>query len=214
MKVSQELMNALENYRETLREYGSATAEVITPGSIDTIEILNELKDVTIPESLKTFYLFIGKYDDDKIEELDLYEPHFAWDMYLVPLDSISSHYKDCAGCGGTENPDYWPLGFVPILQDGSGSYVVINCLSGSPTYGGVYDMSEGVGCNLISKSLLDFIIASENELKEGIRVFTNSDFSDTPNYKTYLSDSSRIFGNTPYFSRFGKMDQQIVDWR
>jgi hypothetical protein len=161
------LDDALASYRETLRENGSATAEVIVSGERGLIERLNKLENVSVPDALERFYLFIGQYDSDRVHELDIYEPHFAWGMYLVPLRLVATHYNDSAGCGGVENPDYWPMGFLPILEDGSGSYVVVNCVADSPTYGGVYDMSEGVGCNLISKSILEFIKSSEKELKK-----------------------------------------------
>jgi hypothetical protein len=109
------------------------------------------------------------------------------------------------------EYPDYWPSGFLPILMDGGGSYVVVNCLSGSPTYGAVYDMTEGVGCTRISDSLRDFIAASTREAVQGLRTYSG-DFSTTINAREYLDKAGPLFDNSPYFAR-ADMSANVVDW-
>ncbi|MBT2788638.1 MULTISPECIES: SMI1/KNR4 family protein [unclassified Halomonas] len=213
MDNSSTLRDAFEHYTETLREHGSATPEVILSASIEEVEALNKLDGVMLPESVKQFLLVAGGCDHVKESELNLFEPHFAWGMHLLSLSSIASHYDSCAGCGDDDNPDYWPLGFVPLLQDGCGGYLVVNCIAGSPTYGGVYDMGDGVGCNLVSPSLEAFLVGAAKELELRVRVFSCADFSEVSRFETYLKDAADIFGYTPYFSRAGKMDQQIVDW-
>lgn len=207
------IKETLSSYIDALREHNSYTPDVLCSLDTEAIEKLNNLVSIQLPAELKFFLLAVGAYDDEKMDELDLFEPHFAWGMSIIPVQSIEAAYKDLAGCGGNENPDYWPLGFLPILEDGSGSYVIVNCISSSPTYGGVYDMSEGVGCNLISPSIATFLDASNQELKKGIRSFTSPDFSQIQNFQSYLSDAVMLFGKTSYFSRPGKMGQQIVDW-
>ncbi len=74
--------------------------------------------------------------------------------------------------------------------------------------------MSESVGCNLVSKSIGEFLSASCEELAMEIRIFTSPDYSEIKNFQDFLKDATSLFGNTPYFPRAGKMDQQIVDWK
>lgn len=212
MKISQ-IKQILLSYLDTLRKYDSATPEVLCAPDAGAFATIEELESIELPSDLKYLLLSVGTYDDEKMDDLDLFEPHFAWGMSIIPAQCIETIYKGSAGCGGEDNPDYWPMGFLPILEDGSGSYVVVNCISSSPTYGGVYDMSEGVGCNLISLSMPEFLAASIQELEKGVRSFTAPDLSQIQNFQSYLSDSASLFGKTPYFSRPGRMDQQIVDW-
>lgn len=212
MNTSQ-IKQVLLSYLDTLRKHDSATPEVLCAPDAGAIETIEELESIELPGDLKYFLLSVGTYDDEKMDDLDLFEPHFAWGMSIIPVHHIEMTYKNSAGCGGEENPDYWPIGFLPILGEGSGNYVVVNCLSSSPTFGGVYDLSEGVGCNLISPSMAEFLAASNQELERGIRSFTSPDFSQIQSFPSYLSDGALLFGKTPYFSRPGEMDRQIVDW-
>ncbi|MCK7598987.1 hypothetical protein M0G74_17065 [Microbulbifer sp. CAU 1566] len=99
-------------------------------------------------------------------------------------------------------------------MYDGSGDFVLVNCISNSITYGSLYDLSEGVGCNRISDSISEFLDASSVELEEKFRIFENEEISLIPDVRAQLEKGRKIFGETPYFSRMGKMDTQIIDWK
>ncbi|WP_196158532.1 SMI1/KNR4 family protein [Reinekea sp. G2M2-21] len=207
------IIEIIDKFTEVSRKFGSSTVDVLKPCNSDDLENIRKLDSVSIPGELHEFLSTLGDVDEDKMAELDLFEPHLVWGMSIIPVQEISEKYNDFAGCGGEENPDYWPLGFLPILEENNSNFIVINCIENSTTYGAVYDMSEGVGCNMVSKSIGAFLSASAEELENGIRVFTGPDFSEIKNFKSYLKDAAPLFGNTPYFSRIGKMDQQIIDW-
>ncbi|MAQ75451.1 MAG: hypothetical protein CL613_03860 [Aquimarina sp.] len=210
-----ELKTVFDQYVDQLTTAGAISPKVIkTSNEDDVIDELESLEAISLPEMVVEYLTLIDGYDDDLCDDLDVYEPEFAWNMYPIEVASIPTVYEDLAGCGGADNPDYWPVGFLPILEDGSGSYVVVNCIEDSPTYGAVYDMSEGVGCNRVSDTISDFLEGCRKELVEGLRVFEEPELSTVKDAKSYLVECRKIYGNTPYFSRIGSMDQQIVDWK
>ena len=172
---------------------------------------LRELDDVTPLEDLEAYFLTVDGYDQDVCIELDLLDPQLAWDMSALSLEDAISHYNDAPI--GSENPDYWPPGFLPILWDLSGSYVLVNCAKSSPTYGAVYDMSEGVGCNRISSSLPEFFAASAKEVEAGLRRYDKDQSTLGAEWPEYLKLAAPIFGHSPFFSR-ERMDTQLVDWK
>ena len=131
-----EMKETLSSYLDALRKHNSSTPEVLCSPDAEAIDKLNDLESIELPSDLKHFLLSVGAYDDEKMDDLDLFEPHFAWGMSIIPAQYIETTYKDSAGCGGEENLDYWPIGFLPILEEGSGSHVVVNCISSSPTFG------------------------------------------------------------------------------
>jgi hypothetical protein len=52
------------------------------------------------------------------------------------------------------EFEDYLPRGFLPIGSPGDGSRLLVNCRKDSPTYGGVYELSHGIGLSRHADSL------------------------------------------------------------
>jgi len=181
------LVQALRAHLRTIERPDS-----VAPKPLSTRDLPQE---VSIGEELTTWFQLVDGADAD-----------LAWGMQPLSLtDSLKHH--EMAG----EYPDYWPAGFLPILMDGGGSYVVVNCLSGSPTYGAVYDMSEGVGCTRISDSLRAFIIASTQEAAQGLRKYSG-EYSTTIEAREYLDKAGPLFGNSHYFAR-ADMSANVVDW-
>jgi len=184
-------MTTLEKVlREHLRALGRSDPPA--PGLLPAVEMP---PNVSLGEELRTWFQLVNGASDE-----------LAWGMEPMSLDDSVEHHE-MAG----EYPDYWPSGFLPILMDGGGSYVVVNCVSGSPTYGAVYDMTEGVGCTRISDSLSAFIAASTQEAAQGLRKYSG-DFSTTIDAREYLDRVGPLFGNSPYFAR-ADMSANVVDW-
>ena len=205
--------STLENYLNTLREKGAAFPEVIQP--LDDPDLMNDLagiEGISIPDQFGYYLEKINGYDLKRCRELDVIDPVFAWNKEVKPLKRIISYYKSNAG--SFEDPDYFPPGFVTFLWGAGGDDIVINCIKDSPTFGAVYFFQEGVGINRISGTLAEFIEGCTQELKEGLIHFEDADISEVVDEETYFDDRLRIYGNTPYFNRKGKMDTQIVDWK
>ncbi|WP_374583349.1 SMI1/KNR4 family protein [Pseudoduganella sp.] len=212
--MAQTFAAVLDHYLKTIQENGSATPRALKPCAAVDIEGLKKLRDVTPFDDLAHFFARVDDYDDDVMDDLDLFEPPLAWGMFALSLQDSISHYEDAAFCGGSENPDYWPYGFLPIMQDGCGSYLVVNCISSSPSYGAVYDMCHGVGCNRLANSLQEFFAASTQEVLAGLRKYDNDTSAITVDARDYLQQAAPLFGNSPYFARVGRMDSQVVDWK
>ncbi|WP_028102966.1 SMI1/KNR4 family protein [Pseudoduganella violaceinigra] len=204
----------LDSYLKTIAENGSATPRALKPSAEVDIEELKSLRDVTPFDDLATYFARVDGLDDDVMEEFDLFEPELAWGMSALSIKDSISHYQDVAYCGGSENPDYWPYGFLPIMQDGCGSYLVVNCIASSPAYGAVYDMCDGVGCNRLANSLREFFAASAQEVATGLRKYDSDTSAITVDAGGYLKQAGEIFGNSAYFARVGRMGSQIVDWK
>lgn len=207
MQLNTELEQVLLKYQDQLKMSNADIADMIIKGEISEIKTFQLNNNITLHLDLTTYFMFIGGLDGWK-------EPIFAWGMSSIPLKDLQFEY-DLATEVGTDSPKYWPIGFIPFLRDGSGSYVVLNCISSSPTYGAVYDMTEGVGCNMIAPSLKVFIEGARKELEIGLRVYNeDKQYPDYPNYDTYLKDCLNIYGHTSYFIRAGgRMSEQIEDW-
>lgn len=207
---------ATEFIREYLRVIelnGSATPKVIR--ALDdpaALAQLRGLKDVEPFEDLDAYFSVINGYDQDACDELDLFDPPFAWNLSVLSLEQAITHYNETAPLGG-EDPDYWPYGFLPILWDSSGSYLLVNCVKSSPFYGGVYDMTEGVGCNRVSSSLREFFAASAKEVEAGLRRYDDGESTLCVEWEEYVRLAAPIFSHSPFFART-RMDEQIVDWR
>jgi hypothetical protein len=215
MLPNDDLSKALVRYRQQLEKSGAKIAKVMREGSESDLKKFESLNHIELHPDLITYFMFFGRVDDTLCDELGIgSEPIFAWGMSGIELQFLQTAYA-LALETESDAPDYWPAGFVPFLSDGSGSYVVLNCIQGSPTYGAVYDMSEGVGCNRISSSLQGFIDGCRKELELGIRTYDeDGEYPDYPRYETYLADGLEIYGETPYFIRAGgRMGEQIVDW-
>jgi cell wall assembly regulator SMI1 len=208
--------DALTAYLQVLEQSGSLTPKVIVPQDADSdaAAAFDAMAELSIPDDLRRFFAHANGYDDALCDELDLFEPVFAWGMFLLGVEDSRHHYASGPPCLAEENPDYWPLGFVPILWDGSGNYVVVNCRPGSPTYGAVYDMCEGVGCNRVSDSIPAFLDASAREVVSGLRKYSGDGSETAVDAASYLALAAPLFGHSAYFSRPGRMGSQIVDWK
>jgi hypothetical protein len=158
---------------------------------------------------LKAWFARVNGYDARACDELDVSAPELAWGMRALSLAESLQQHESIAGTA--EDPDYWPRGFLPILADGGGSYVVINCQAASPTCGAVYDMGDGDGCCRIASSLPEFIAAATQEIQRGLRR-CNPDGS-TSTSREYLDDVAPLYGESPFFVRT-KVDGPVVDWR
>ncbi len=209
-----EFKSALELYLKMLTEYGSGAPSVLKEAdSMESILKLNELKKVELPAELIIYLQKIDGYDPVKESKLDI-PNEIARGMAAMNLKEC---YNEAINFAGFDSEDdiYWPLGFVPILSNYGGDYIVVNCIRESPTYGAVYDFTEGVGVNLLAYSLNDFLECSTKELTSGFRIFKHDDEDYEFQSITVkgFDEESEIYGNTPYFQRRGKMDTQIVDW-
>lgn len=213
--MEETMSDALEKYLNVLISAGAGSGKVILKDKSIKLNDIEKIEDICLPLELKQFFK-LASYNQDACDDLDIMYPEFAWGMYLLSIEQCIEHYQDLAGCGEEENPDYYPFGFLPILWNGCGDYVVINCIEKSKTFGAVYDMSEGVGCNLVSTSLSSFIDANRIVLEEKLRIFPNLEVSHiTVDIQEYLNRCTEIFGNTSYFQRVGvNMHEQIVDWK
>ncbi|CAL2103727.1 SMI1_KNR4 domain-containing protein [Tenacibaculum sp. 190130A14a] len=201
----------LNTYIETLKEAGAGSAKVIKKvDHAERVATLNTFDKVTVPQQLEILLSY--EYDDDLCYEFDYNDPEFAWSMYLLSFDEIQTTYENLAGLNG-DDCTYFPLGFVPILGDFGGSFVVVNCIKNSPTYGAVYNIGDGVGANMLATDLAHFFKASTEELTQKLRFFEEPELSDAIDARLWFEGVAKIFGNTPYFSRKGNMDQQIIDW-
>jgi hypothetical protein len=209
----------IADYLSLLSSQGSLTPRAVKPlDGEDAFGVLEALPKVSLTEETKTWFRVIDGYDSAACSALDLFEPTLAWGMFALSLEDSVSHHDDCASGEDTEDDDesadYWPHGFLPLLWDGSGSYLVVNCIASSPTHGAVYDMGEGVGCNRVSNSLREFLAASAEEVRAGLRGYGKDSSSVQVEPREYLERAAVIFGHSPYFSRVGRMGSQIVDWR
>ena len=203
----------MSEYLRVIELNGSATPKAIRPlDDISALTQLRGLKDVTPFDELDAYFSAIDGYDQYVCDELDLFEPTLAWDLSVLSLEQAVSHYNETAPLG-SENPDYWPYGFLPVLWDLSGSYLLVNCVKSSPFYGGVYDMTEGVGCNRVSSSLSEFFAASAKEVEAGLRRYDKGESTLCVEWEDYLKLAAPIFSHAPFFVRT-RMDAQIVDWK
>ena len=201
----------LDSHLETLTEYGSGGALAIKGcNKIESILELNNIKKASIPNDLITYFTMINGYDSRKERELEDEKPlDIAYGM--APMD-----LKNCFSSIGSngESDTYFPQGFIPILSNYGGDYIMINCIKESPTYGAIYDFTEGVGVNLIANSLSHFFECSTKEITTGFRVFNHDD--EDYEYQSIVTkefdEMALIYGNTPYFKR-KRMDEQIIDW-
>ncbi|AWH84310.1 hypothetical protein HYN59_03905 [Flavobacterium album] len=205
----------LENYLKILADYGSAGPMVIKGAdSIESVLKLNELKNVELPADLITYFMMIDGYDYSKERQFEDMPTEIAAGMAAMNLKESYDAVKDFAGFNGDDDT-MWPHGFVPILFNYGANYIVVNCIRESPTYGAVYDLTEGVGINMMARDLSHFIACSAQELTNGFRVFKHDDEDYEFQSITVKSfaEQAEIYGNTPYFSKDRKRNEQIIDW-
>ncbi|QBI01974.1 SMI1/KNR4 family protein [Pseudoduganella albidiflava] len=205
------LENILYDYLAAIEAAGSLIPKALGPApDAGWIDAMNALEQITVPDDLKTYFTKINGWDADS--DLDLFEPELAWGMFPLSTDRSIEDYVEIADIVGDENPDYWPLGFVPILADGAGSWVLVNCIAASPTYGAVYEMTHCVGINRIAGSLADYFAGLTQVVKAGWKVFDGDSSDITVDGDEYADLQAGVFGHTPYFTTRGS--DQVVDWR
>lgn len=208
------IKESIQKYLEVLKQCSASAAETLDQADPNSIREGILFDDVAINDEVVNYFSMVNGYDYEKCDALGVDDPDFAWGMYALSWSQARDHYSELSEIGGDENPDYWPKGFFPILFNGSGDFVLVNCISSSTTYGAVYDLSEGVGCNRISDSIAQFFDALSVELQKKLRIFKDEEISVIPDVRAQLEKGSEIFGETPYFLRVGKMDTQIIDWK
>lgn len=205
---------ALEDYLSALKEKGAAFP--LAYKSLEDKSLLSELseiEEISIPEEFLYFVSQIDGYDQNKCREHDFMEPVFAWNREVKPLSNVISYFKRNNGTFGDKN--YFPSGFVTFLWGAGGDDIVINCIANSPTFGSIYFFQGGVGVNLISNSLTEFLVGCKMELDRNLIQFEDDpEISVIVNEETYFEERSKVYGNTPYFNRKGKFDTQIIDWK
>lgn len=207
------LNDIIDDYLAAIEAAGSLTPKVLQGPPDDALfEQLAAFDEVTVFPDLRTYFTRLNGYDIHACSERDLFEPELAWGMFAYSLEDCIAAYDDLAGIGGDENPDYWPYGFVPILDDGAGSSVLVNCIAGSPTFGAVYEMTDCVGVNRVSDSLADFLLAATHVVKAGWKTFDRDTSSITVGDDEYADLLAQVHGNTPYFT--GRGSDQVVDWK
>jgi hypothetical protein len=201
------LEEVLREYLRVLEQHGSPTPKVIAKLAAEAE--WNALPaEVTPFDDLKTYFKHVNGYGNAAAPGV-LIQPELAWQMSALSLPESLREHESLAGTA--EDPDHWPRGFLPVLADGGGSYVVVNCLAGSPTYGAVYDADESVGCCRVANSLADFFQAATQEVRQGLRRYLPDGSSLTT--REYLDDAAPLYGETPFFVR-KKFDEPVVDWR
>jgi uncharacterized protein len=209
------LNETLDRYFQILEQYGSlAPKAIIGLNSIEDWVAMKFPEEITPFEDLKTYFLRVNGYSNNGWREGKICRPDLAWGMRALSLDECLRHHETALFIYDDENPYYWPLEFLPIMWDGAGSYVVVNCDTSSPKYGAVYDMCDGVGCNRISNSLQEFFEASAQEVLLGLRTYSRDLSQIAVRPDEYLSRAATLFGNSPYFILVGRMSNQIVDWK
>lgn len=207
--------DAFNQYMQVLKDAGAALPHLIVRmENPDEIDQLNEVKGVTIPNQLRSFLILGSVIDKDLSYKYDAAEPEFAWNMTIRSVKWMERAYKESPIIGMNDDEDYWPKGFLPLLYGASGDEMTINCNADSPTYGAVYLMEEGVGVNRVSDDLVQFIKASQAEIEQGFRVFNIPAYSENQDVENWFAKLSAIYGNTPYFDRPGRFDQQVIDWK
>lgn len=208
-----EFKSVLQHYLNVLAEYGSAGPMVIKEAKdLESVLRLNELTQVALPADLITYFQMIDGYDPMKEHNYEEQSTEIAGGMVAMNLKEVYDTAK-LAGFNGIEDT-FWPYGFVPILFNYGADYIVVNCVKDSPTYGAVYDLTEGVGINLLAHNLSHFLECSELELTTGFRIFRHEDEDYAYQSITIkgIEEQAKIYGNTPYFQR-SRMDEQIIDW-
>lgn len=204
------LADILDDYLATIEAAGSLLPKALGPAPDDGwVERMNALERVTVPDDLQVFYSKINGWDEDS--DLDLFEPELAWGMFPLSVDRSIDDYEEIAD-DDEDTLDYWPLGFVPIMWDGGGSWVVVNCIATSPTYGAVYEMTHSVGVNRIASSLADYFAGLAHVVKAGWKTFDGDSSDITIDEDEYADRQAEVFGHTPYFTTRGS--EQVIDWK
>ncbi|MDR6990301.1 hypothetical protein [Luteimonas sp. 3794] len=201
----------LAHYLTVLQHHGSPTPRVLAP-LVDAVALdrLAALPGVSPPPALLAYFRAVDGTDPDACDALGLFEPHLAWRMTALSLAEALQTHHDLASHEDDENPDYWPRGFIPLLADGAGSYLVVNAIAGSPTWGAVYDMGQGVGCNRLAHSLPAFFDASARQIEAGLLRFEGGASRPAVEPREYVRRTAELFGHPPCFASPGS---QIVDW-
>ena len=206
------LDDVLDRYLDAATRLGSPVREVIRPladqGALDALRALNNM---TLSDELVSYIRRVDGYDNNALADRDIFEPNLAWAMNALSVDDMLREHGHLQFAINDEAPNYWVDGFLPILSDGAGSVVAINCIAGSPTFGCVYEMTDGVGLNRIASSLTTLFEAGAAAIAQGFIRY--DDGMLLPQHPRFLLEAGPLYGDPPYFARIGRMDTQIVDW-
>ena len=211
--ISNELQSAIGEYFSCLKSSGAACLPLL--GKIAPTEVERELQmRFQYPDrELVSYFSEANGYRASTLADISS-NPEFAWGMWPLSLDEAATHYDSWQAAGYADLPDYWPDRFFPMMWDGEGNYLLANCDVASPTYGAVYDLTEGVGCNRLANSISDFFLASCREFELGLRRYSSPHRASINQRRNYVMRAAQLYGYTPYFDRYGSMDTQIVDWK
>jgi len=205
--------DAFDRYLAATARLGSPVRDVISPlADPRSLDALRALADVTLPDELIAYFCRVDGYDNDALSELDLFEPNLAWAMTALSVAGVLREHGHLQFAIIDDAPDYWADGFLPILSDGAGSVVAVNCIEESPTFGGVYEMTDSVGLNRIASSLTEFFEAGTSVIERGFIRYDDG-LLETE-HPRFLLEAGPLYGSSPYFARIGRMGTQIVDWR
>ncbi len=202
-----DLTNIINNYIDLLLSKNLNAPKVLREGKISDINTIEKQLYITLHPDIVAYFERVGGYSPKKCEEYDSFEPSFLFNMQAIQLKKVQQHYS-LAGEEvwddelEEETDTYYPIGFIPFLLDGAGDYILINCITNSPTCGAIYYLEDGLGCYRVSDSLSHFIIANHETIKQTTKEFSDPDFFNLIYEEAY-------FGNVPYFNRSLKR----VDW-
>lgn len=144
---------SLDHYLSILTDRGAKIVSNIAPGQVLGREFADCAEIDIHPEVIALWARMNGVLDFEGqiLDDLWFDGQYFYFSIgesradYQVTLDLVA------------DDPtidDYFPRGFVPVGSPGDGSRLLVNCRTGSPTYGAVYDLMHGMGARRLSASL------------------------------------------------------------
>ena len=183
-------MNKLEaaigKYNAALIEVGAVSPLLLSSGlSQSTIDSLNQLDRVVITDELKDYLSIVSDYDFDKRFKLNSSDAHYLWGMTIIPADKIIKNYET-RWCVIDQDEDFWPEGFLPILQFNNSDFVMVNCRPDSPTRGAVYEYIDCEGTLFIASSIESFIEGCTSIVKSGVVTFEDKDIYEIKDFEKY----------------------------
>lgn len=192
----------MNSIKGLLQEFDKAMVDAgaVSPKTIKILEEtgqidqLNEIDGVDITDELIEYLQAVSGYDLDKEIELDSSDAAYLWGQSIIPVENISEKYQ-ARDWVIDEEPDFWPEGFLPILQSNNSDYVMINCREGSPTRGAVYEYIDCEGTLFIANSISDFIKGCTDVVLSKTVVFDDPEIWEFTEFPEYWSAVSKAFG-------------------
>lgn len=204
---------AFNSYLAAAERLGSLVHKVILPLADEaSLDALRALTNVTLPAELVAYFRRVDGYSIDALAEYELFEPSLAWSMFALSVEDALSEHESLQCTIIDDEPGYWADGFLPILTDGAGSVVAVNCIAESPTFGAVYEMIDCVGLVRIASSLTEFFKASTAAIDLGLIQYDDGLLAPEDHLR-FIREAAPLYGDSPYFARTGQEDDQIVDW-